>query len=314
MIFDAQHHSREGVKGLLFAVSPYELMDANASPVIIYGMHRSGTTLVTKVLEALGLFVGFRKDTNQEAQFFLQLNDWMMLQAGAAWDQPEPIGAMLQDGELKRALREYAWDLMHSGRSISYLGVGKYLRYRNVSALSIPWGWKDPRNTFVLPIWSDLFPNARYIHVKRHGCDVAHSLKTRSDQLKPKLAFFLNRRYPKFLPFPPRRRPVARQISARLNTYAGAFSLWSEYMLQAQQMESQHHGNSLSIRYEDFLERPLEFLPELASFAGLPSSTLEEHERIASTIKASRAYAYRGSEELLKLATENEETLSRFGY
>lgn len=32
------------------------------SPVIIAGMHRSGTTMITRMLEEAGLFVGKRKD------------------------------------------------------------------------------------------------------------------------------------------------------------------------------------------------------------------------------------------------------------
>jgi hypothetical protein len=40
-------------------------------PVIILGMHRSGTTMVTKLLEEVGLFVGDRLDENHEAVLFL---------------------------------------------------------------------------------------------------------------------------------------------------------------------------------------------------------------------------------------------------
>lgn len=39
------------------------------TPVIILGMHRSGTTMITKILENLGLFVGVEKEINHEALF-----------------------------------------------------------------------------------------------------------------------------------------------------------------------------------------------------------------------------------------------------
>lgn len=39
-------------------------------PIIIVGMHRSGTTMITKMLENLGLFVGDQKEINNEALFF----------------------------------------------------------------------------------------------------------------------------------------------------------------------------------------------------------------------------------------------------
>lgn len=288
-------------------------MNCKISPIIIYGMHRSGTTLISKVLEAQGLFVGHQKDANHEAQFFLQLNDWLMLQSGGAWDQPIPTLRMLQDEQMRAALREYMLNLLRSTRVASYLGLYRYLRVGRVSGLATPWGWKDPRNTFLLPLWSEIFPDAKYVNVTRHGCDVAGSLKTRSDRLKLELPDYLKRRYPKFVPLPPRRRPVVREVSARLNTYASAFSLWEEYMEQASKLEAQHAGRTFSLRYEDFLERPLELLPELASFAGLTSSAAQ-NKTIAASVRSSRAYAYRNSDDLVRLAQEKKAALSRFGY
>ena len=57
-------------------------------PTIILGMHRSGTSILTRILEKLGLFVGCRKDENNEALFFLKFNDWILKQANATWDNP----------------------------------------------------------------------------------------------------------------------------------------------------------------------------------------------------------------------------------
>jgi len=39
-------------------------------PIVIIGMHRSGTSIVTRMLGQLGLFVGKKKDMNHEALFF----------------------------------------------------------------------------------------------------------------------------------------------------------------------------------------------------------------------------------------------------
>lgn len=39
-------------------------------PVIIIGMHRSGTSMISRMIEALGLFQGKEKDPNNEAFFF----------------------------------------------------------------------------------------------------------------------------------------------------------------------------------------------------------------------------------------------------
>ena len=40
----------------------------NQQPIIILGMHRSGTTMITKMLENLGLFVGAEKE-NRDCSF-----------------------------------------------------------------------------------------------------------------------------------------------------------------------------------------------------------------------------------------------------
>ena len=39
-------------------------------PIIIIGMSRSGTGMLAKMLEDLGLFIGKSKDRNNEALFF----------------------------------------------------------------------------------------------------------------------------------------------------------------------------------------------------------------------------------------------------
>ena len=43
-------------------------------PVIIMGMHRSGTTMLASLLEQLGLFIGTKKQENDES-LFLQVEE-----------------------------------------------------------------------------------------------------------------------------------------------------------------------------------------------------------------------------------------------
>ena len=37
------------------------------------------------------------------------------------------------------------------------------------------WGDKSPKNTYKLDDIHSVFPNAKYIHIIRHGADVVHS-------------------------------------------------------------------------------------------------------------------------------------------
>ncbi len=105
-------------------------------PVCIAGMHRSGTSMVARILNLLGVNIGpedvvKRAGPDNEAGFwedpqFVELNDELLAQAGGAWDDPPHIdwGAARFD-----ELRQRASCLIESFDPAS------------------PWGWKDPRNT-----------------------------------------------------------------------------------------------------------------------------------------------------------------------
>ena len=67
------------------------------TPIIIIGMHRSGTTMLSKILENSGVFLGNNKDINNEALFFQKINTWVMRQVYASWDNPEPMLHMNQN-------------------------------------------------------------------------------------------------------------------------------------------------------------------------------------------------------------------------
>ena len=51
-------------------------------PVIIIGMSRSGTNMLTRMLDSLGLFCGSALTGNHEAVFFRELNDWLFYPPG----------------------------------------------------------------------------------------------------------------------------------------------------------------------------------------------------------------------------------------
>ena len=58
-------------------------------PVIVIGMHRSGTSLMVKILEELGVFMGADQEHNKESIFFIWINKWIMHQTHASWDNPQ---------------------------------------------------------------------------------------------------------------------------------------------------------------------------------------------------------------------------------
>ena len=72
-------------------------MKNNHYPIIITGMHRSGTTLLSKILEKNGVFIGRYKEINNESKFFLRINRWMFTMLGASWDNPKSFDNISND-------------------------------------------------------------------------------------------------------------------------------------------------------------------------------------------------------------------------
>ena len=281
------------------------------APVIIIGMHRSGTTMVVEMLHKLGLFIGKRRERNQEALLFLQLDDWILGQSGAAWDNPEPIRDLLAYDGLRRRVTGYLRHFLNSPRSISYLGAWRYLRHRSPTHLPIPWGWKDPRSTFTLPLWLDLFPQARVLHVCRHGVDVAVSLRQRERGI---LAAKERRQRLHDLLYVMRPSRANFTSSARCATLEGGFALWEEHMAAARDVSSQQPaGAFLELKFEDVLADPAPHLLRAAEFCGLAADE-SAVEALVAGVRADRAYAFAADAEAAAFAGGMASRLAAYGY
>ena len=142
-----------------------------ARAVCIAGMHRSGTSLVARMLRLAGVWLGPLEDLIsgsarnpypfEENRHMVAINDAILEGLGGAWDLPPqfPEG-WPSDPRLER-LRQAA-------------------RERIVQLAAQPaWGWKDPRNSFTLPFWKSLLPGLRVVVCVRHPLEVVDSLKQR---------------------------------------------------------------------------------------------------------------------------------------
>jgi len=139
------------------------------APVIIIGMHRSGTSLVAKLLEKAGIFMGVIKDHNYEAMHFLSLNQQTLFKAGGDWTDP-------------LVPEELYWSRLPA--EVLYFEHFKAVTKMQQLQLKVcpkSWGWKDPRNTFTLPMWLDMFPSAKILKVERNTEAVLKSLQTRNN-------------------------------------------------------------------------------------------------------------------------------------
>lgn len=129
-------------------------MDNIIGPIICGGVGGSGTRILAQLLEKMDIFMG--EDLNQSKDLLLMgkllpglrriLNDSNMLGAS---DVTEFVNKSLFDVQ----------EIMLGGVSEYHKG----------------WGWKVPPNFFLIEYFNDVFENAKYIHVIRHGLDMAYS-------------------------------------------------------------------------------------------------------------------------------------------
>ena len=279
--------------------------------MFVIGMHRSGTTMVTQALERLGVFMGANLLHNAENELVVRLNDWLLWQASAAWDRPEPFRE-LQRNEPVRALSvDYLRFMLGSPRSAPMVGRERALKGGTVLKLDGRWGLKDPRMTYTLPLWLELWPDARVVSVTRHGVDVAASLHVRAERKVTEYSKRYERLRRGYLLKPKHTRMAKLVPTVRCTTLEGAFGLWDEYDTELERRHQELGDRVLHLRYEDFLDDPSSHVRRLADFCGLPMD-----RSAAQEIDAGRKFAFAARPELRAFAERADvaAALERHGY
>ena len=277
-------------------------------PIIVVGMHRSGTSVVTETLRSIGVHFGSIVDPHSEARIFQRLNAFAMHHCGGDWDNPSPALFALGNSIIRKNLSEFFARKLGGPDVIGLVGASAYAKGARAFRSCRPWGWKDPRTTVLLPVWLDLFPGAKVIHVVRHGVDVASSLNARMMELIDQP---IGTQFTHQIPFYFRTSRSNPDFSPRCARVSDAFELWVEYMAIAEQhlAEVTHYV----LRYEDLMMDPEPRLRSLCSFIELqePSAAFQ---RISSLFLPARAFAHRRDAELSRFAKKVQHQLGRFGY
>jgi len=275
-------------------------------PVIIIGMHRSGTSLMARLLEGLGIFMGSSLSIHHEAKYFLGLNIWILKQLNSNWDTPPNLNII--DVTLRRKIIDYLRQKMHSLSRIGYIGFKNIFKYKDIRDIDFPWGWKDPRNSFTIDFWLDFFPKAKIIHVYRNPIDVAVSLKKREEafitalkkrSIIKKILLFYRREY------------VAKGL---LNIENGV-KLWEKYLYRIKQFEESYNNDILHIKYEGLLQQPTITLKEVEDFLEIKNPQ-ENINKIISKIDPEKSYRFLKNRDLVQeyYKIKNKPLLKYFGY
>lgn len=140
-------------------------------PICIAGMHRSGTSMVVRLLKECGLALGPETDLYLPAEDnpegfwenkrFVELNNRLLSHLGGAWDVPPSASPGWEDDPALAPLAAKAAELIRSFEG------------------ETTWGWKDPRNSLTLPFWLKLIPELKVIVCLRNPVEVGRSLGKR---------------------------------------------------------------------------------------------------------------------------------------
>ncbi len=132
---------------------------------VILGMHRSGTSMLASIIQALGVFIGDELLPagvgNSYGYFenvqFIGLNDLILMACGGSWENPPPLEKLLE---------------VESKFKDSIIAV---IRANERSK----WGWKDPRTAITIWLYHPHLENPSYLYIKRDPFAVAQSLQRR---------------------------------------------------------------------------------------------------------------------------------------
>jgi hypothetical protein len=142
----------------------------NNNVLVITGMHRSGTSLLTHWLNKCGLHVGDQLlppgigniDGHYEDLDFYTYHEKVLAEHGLSADGLVPSRPAALTAVQKTTLEA--------------------LVNRKAAAQS-QWGWKDPRTCLFLPFYREILPNARYLAIVRDYKTVVSSLVQRMFKL-----------------------------------------------------------------------------------------------------------------------------------
>ena len=277
------------------------------SPVIVLGMHRSGTGLVTQMLGGLGLGLGWSPTATMPSRFFTRLNSWVFAEAGASWSQPQAVRAMMDNETSKSVAIDYLATSCDGPRVAEFLGPREYLRFRSAFNIDTPWGWRDDRGAFTLPLWLDLFPDARVVNVVRHGVDVADSMARAAVRDMEQRAEEYDRQRWRYGLVPRRSTLSMGPLAADLDY---GLRLWDTYLTEAQDRTALLGDQVLEVRFEELVEDPATVGKDLAEHCGLSVG----RGRMEAAVDIERKNAFCANAELVVLSRQYALDLERHGY
>lgn len=226
--------------------------------VVVFGMHRSGTSAVAGMLHALGVDMGhvfLEPDSGNPRGYWedmdmLALNVALLRVAGGNWVDP-PLGR-----HIEMAYQHLAGQM------------GRLMLAKVKHANGQPWGWKDPRNCLTLHAWhgtmARLGLDPVFIEVVRDPGRIVWSLIKRA-----RLSSFWWVQHMR-----------TQDWANLIDTYAVRVAWYREKVKQA--APGWLDDRWITVEFEELLEWPTVWAERLAERVGLEPSTFELASAVAT--------------------------------
>ncbi|BCJ87788.1 glycosyltransferase [Effusibacillus dendaii] len=152
--------------------------------ICVLGMHRSGTSTITRALNLIGAYIGKHeqlmppKEGNNPEGFWehmgiVKIHEQILHRLSSNWDTTIPLPDKWWELPEIQPLKDELVNLIHN----------EFLQYPL-------WVWKDPRSCLLLPLWKEIFKelniDVSYVITLRNPLDVAASLEKRDGFSKEK--------------------------------------------------------------------------------------------------------------------------------
>ena len=203
-------------------------------PVFVLGMHNAGTTILARLLHHGGVFMHANMNHYESRFFTTDVNDAMILGPGT-WanlplpDEQEILGHRATAGQY--ILDNWRAAYMADG----YDGAG-------------PWGLKDPRLCVLVPLYLELFADARIVIIERNAEDIAASL---SHKRKSGVG------------------SADKTHRGRLNDYDHWVALTGAYYQRVHDYADRYRA-AMTIVYEQFCAEPQQVARQVLDFCDVP--------------------------------------------
>lgn len=252
------------------AVSPTPV--APGPPIAVGGVGGSGTRLIAEWMKWLGVFIGTDLNLANDTLWFTLLfkraeilgcgeDEFLSLTqaliAGLTGGKPLPAHTQALLGHLAardRPLGESVDWLMERSQSLAAAAA--------LPARDGRWGWKEPNTHLVIDRLWKIRPDLRYVHVVRHGLDMA--LSANQNQVKLWGTAILG-------------------AEADLSP-ARSLSYWCRVQQRMQLLLDDNPQRMFWLDYDALCRNPLDVLPNLLEFLGFDRANAGA---LASDVRAS---------------------------